>query len=59
MIWHIWWLVVISLVAIIVSIIVRVSGDETEYVVPAHEIEKIEAGYAANGHKHLGRNSHE
>jgi len=47
MIWHIWWLVIISLVAIIVSIIIRISDDETDYVVPAHEIEKIEREYAA------------
>jgi cytochrome o ubiquinol oxidase subunit 1 len=46
MIWHIWWLSIISLVAIIVSIIIRISDDNTEYLVPAHEIEKIELGYA-------------
>jgi cytochrome o ubiquinol oxidase subunit 1 len=47
MIWHIWWLCIISLVAIIVSIIIRTSDDKTDYVVPASKVEEIELGYAA------------
>jgi len=47
MIWHIWWLSIVSLIAIIVSIIIRVSDDNTDYVVPASKVEKIEFAYAA------------
>ena len=46
-IWHIWWLSAVSLLGVITSIIVRVSQDETEYIVPAAEIKKIEAEMAA------------
>jgi cytochrome o ubiquinol oxidase subunit 1 len=47
MIWHIWWLTIASLVAIIVSIIIRISDDNTDFVVPASKIEEIELGYSA------------
>jgi len=42
MIWHIFWLGFIGLFGVIISIIVRVSSDSTEYIVPAAEIERIE-----------------
>lgn len=47
MIWHIWWLCIISLVAVITSIILRTSDSHTEFVVPASEVERIELEYAA------------
>jgi len=43
-IWHIWWMVAIGLVGVIISIIVRSSNDETEYVISVEEITKIEKG---------------
>ncbi len=43
MIWHMWWLVAAGLVALIVGIIVRTSDDHTDYIIPAAEIERIEA----------------
>jgi len=41
-IWHIWWLLVVSLVGILASIIIRTTDDETEYVIPAHEVKQTE-----------------
>ena len=41
-IWHIVWLAAIGLVGIIVSIIIRISSDETERTISAAEIAKIE-----------------
>lgn len=43
MIWQIWWLAAASLLGIIVCLIIRLVDDHTEYLVPAAEIEKIEA----------------
>lgn len=42
MIWHIWWLAAASLVAIAAAIIVRGSDDDTEYVLTASEVQRIE-----------------
>ncbi|MFZ0565328.1 MAG: cytochrome o ubiquinol oxidase subunit I [Chlamydiales bacterium] len=41
-IWHMFWLSAISLIAIVVCVIIRLSQKETEYVVSAKEIEEIE-----------------
>jgi cytochrome o ubiquinol oxidase subunit 1 len=42
-VWHIWWLSVISLIAIILTIIIRTTSDDTDYFVSAEEIEQIES----------------
>jgi cytochrome o ubiquinol oxidase subunit 1 len=42
-IWHITWLAVIGLLGIIISLIVRLSSDETEYTITAAELAKLEA----------------
>lgn len=42
-IWHLWWLAIAAAIAIITSIIIRVSSDETEYTVSVAEIKKTEA----------------
>jgi cytochrome o ubiquinol oxidase subunit 1 len=42
MIWHIYWLGIIGLIGVIICVIARGTNDDTEYVVPASEIEKIE-----------------
>lgn len=41
-VWHIMWLAVMSLLAIIVVVIVRTFNEHTEYVIPAAEIEKLD-----------------
>lgn len=42
MIWHIWWLAIFSSLGILVTIILRAADDETEYIIPAAEVERIE-----------------
>jgi len=42
LIWHIWWLVAVGVVATIVTVIVRSYDDSTDYYVPAAEVERIE-----------------
>jgi cytochrome o ubiquinol oxidase subunit 1 len=42
MVWHIWWLSIVALFCVILTIIIRSTSDNTEYVVSAEEIEKIE-----------------
>ncbi len=46
-IWHIWWLVGLCLLALIVTLIVRLSNDKIERRVSVAEIEKVEAALAA------------
>ena len=41
-IWHIWWLMVIALFGIIGSMIVRASDDDTEEVITADDVARIE-----------------
>ncbi len=41
-IWHIWWLVALAFIGLLTTLIVRLSNDDTEEVIPAEEIEKIE-----------------
>jgi cytochrome o ubiquinol oxidase subunit 1 len=41
-VWHMWWLAILSLAAIALAIIVRASDDDTDYVMPASEVKKIE-----------------
>ena len=47
MIWHIWWLVVVGFLGVVISLITRVLQDDTEYVISAAEVTKIEAEIAA------------
>lgn len=41
-IWHIWWLAALMLPTIVGCLIIRANEEETEMVIPAHEVEKIE-----------------
>jgi len=41
-IWHIWWLAVLGLLGIVVTLVVRASNPEPEFILKAHEVEKIE-----------------
>jgi cytochrome o ubiquinol oxidase subunit 1 len=43
LVWHIWGLAVVGLLVVITSVIIRISDDETEYVIPAAEIARLEA----------------
>jgi cytochrome o ubiquinol oxidase subunit 1 len=42
-IWHIWWLALVSFIGIIASITIRSTDEETEYKIPASEVKKMEA----------------
>jgi cytochrome o ubiquinol oxidase subunit 1 len=42
-IWHIWWLAIVGLLALLTCLIIRLSNDDTEYTVPAAEIARLEA----------------
>lgn len=42
-VWHIWWLASLAFIAAITSILIRISNDDTEYVIKASEIKKMEA----------------
>jgi len=41
-VWHIWWIAVIGVVGIIVTLIVRLTSDGHEHVIPAEEVRLIE-----------------
>ncbi len=43
LVWHIWWLAFIGFAAVIVVMIVRLTDDDTEHILPVNEIKKIEA----------------
>ncbi|MGA9262375.1 MAG: hypothetical protein WBV95_10415, partial [Desulfobacterales bacterium] len=42
MVWYIWWMALLSALGMIFMLIVRASDDDTEYIVPADEVERIE-----------------
>lgn len=42
MIWYIWYLAILSALGIIFTVIARACDDDTEYVIPAAQVEKIE-----------------
>nr|WP_198002633.1 cytochrome o ubiquinol oxidase subunit I [Chlorobaculum parvum] len=42
MVWYIWWLAALSMAGIIGTVIMSAVTDDTEYVIPAHEVQRIE-----------------
>jgi cytochrome o ubiquinol oxidase subunit 1 len=48
MIWYMFWLAVVSFIAIVVCVILRLSDDDTDYYVPAAEVMKLEAKHNAS-----------
>lgn len=42
LIWHIWWLVIVSFIAVVAMIIHRTMDDFTEYTIPAAEVMKMD-----------------
>jgi len=49
LVWHIIWLAVAGLLGATICVIIRTFDEETEYVLPAAEVAKIEAGRNTNG----------
>jgi len=43
MVWHLWWLAILGALAIVLTLVVGGSDDDTDYLLPAGDIEKIEA----------------
>jgi len=41
-VWHIWWLAIVSLIGVVACIIIRTLDEETEYVISAAEVERME-----------------
>jgi cytochrome o ubiquinol oxidase subunit 1 len=41
-IWYIWWLAILGILGVVVSAVVHLSEEESEYVIPAKEIERME-----------------
>ena len=48
LVWHIIWLALVGLFGAIACVIIRTFDEETEYVIPAAEVAKLEAGRNAN-----------
>ncbi|HWZ65438.1 MAG TPA: cbb3-type cytochrome c oxidase subunit I [Patescibacteria group bacterium] len=43
LIWHIWWLATVGLIGVIALITIRMSDDNTDYIITAAEVENLEA----------------
>jgi len=41
-VWHIWWLAITSVIGVVITIVIRSLDDETEYIISAAEVEKME-----------------
>jgi cytochrome o ubiquinol oxidase subunit 1 len=42
MIWYIWWLAIASALGILIAVVVRTFDEDTEFVMPAAEVQAIE-----------------
>jgi cytochrome o ubiquinol oxidase subunit 1 len=49
-VWHIQWLAVIGVIGAILMVIIRLTSDDTEYMISAAEIAKLEQDTARKGH---------
>jgi len=45
MTWHIWWMAIVSLVAILIAIIIRLSGDDEHEIITIAQVKEIEAAH--------------
>jgi cytochrome o ubiquinol oxidase subunit I len=45
MTWHIWWLAILSFIAIVACLIIRLSGKDQHQIISAEEIKRIEATF--------------
>ena len=50
MTWHIFWLALLSLVAIIISLIIRLSGEDEHDLIPASQVKAMEAAHLKRHH---------
>jgi cytochrome o ubiquinol oxidase subunit 1 len=41
-IWQIWWLMIVGLIGVVITVIIRANEDEHEYVITAAELERLE-----------------
>jgi cytochrome o ubiquinol oxidase subunit 1 len=46
LVWHIWWLAAVAVIAIISCLIIRLTDDNSEHTVTAAELERLEANVA-------------
>jgi cytochrome o ubiquinol oxidase subunit 1 len=53
MIWHLYWLTLMGVLAIITTLIVRASDDEPEYILPAREVERMHNQAARRRKEHV------
>jgi cytochrome o ubiquinol oxidase subunit 1 len=44
LVWYIWWLAILSGLAMLFTVIARACDDDTHYTIPAAEVERIEEG---------------
>jgi cytochrome o ubiquinol oxidase subunit 1 len=42
MVWYVWWLAILGAFAMLLAVIARASDDNTDYIVPAAEVQRIE-----------------
>jgi cytochrome o ubiquinol oxidase subunit 1 len=42
MVWYVWWLAILGAFAMLIAVIGRASDDNTDYIVPAAEVQRIE-----------------
>lgn len=56
-VWDIIWLIVVSLIAIIVIFVIRGFSEDSEYIIPAHEVQRLEEARIAKAP--LATNAHE
>lgn len=50
-VWHIWWMLPVTLIALYIVILLRTFNTDTEYVVHAHEVAAVEEYHAVSHHK--------
>jgi len=46
LIWHIWWLAIVSVLGVMLTVIIRSFAEDIEYTIPALEVAKMEADLA-------------
>ncbi|MCD0504460.1 cytochrome o ubiquinol oxidase subunit I [Bordetella petrii] len=51
LIWHIWWMAIVGFLGMIGAFLVRAYDRDTDYYVPAAEVERIESAHLANMQK--------
>jgi len=50
LVWHMWWLAGLGAVGVIVATIIRTTNDDTEYIISARELERMDAVYHKKEH---------